>query len=193
MKKRANYMSDQINDISSDFFIGTYSLHKVEDTIQFAKKLAMYLLENDILALVGDLGAGKTTFTNYLFQALSKKKQPVTSPTFNLLLEYDITIQNKDTKLYHFDVYRMKEIDAFLDMGFDEYFYKSGITVIEWANYIKPILPKHTLWLSFLKEVDTDFSIANNGQIVLSEDEKSRSLYIYGNETWKKKLNHLCI
>ncbi|WP_141434460.1 tRNA (adenosine(37)-N6)-threonylcarbamoyltransferase complex ATPase subunit type 1 TsaE [Bacillus sp. 03113] len=108
-----------------------------EDTINFAKNLASFLKPGDVIALEGDLGAGKTTFTKGLAQGLEIKKN-VNSPTFTIIKEYEGIMP-----LYHMDVYRVE--DSFEDLGFDEYFNGEGVTVVEWAHLIKEQLPEEYL------------------------------------------------
>jgi tRNA threonylcarbamoyladenosine biosynthesis protein TsaE len=114
-------------------FISTQS----EDTMAFAMRLSKLLKPNDVLALEGDLGAGKTTFTKGLAQGLEVKKT-VNSPTFTIIKEY-----NGIMPLYHMDVYRLE--DSYEDLGFDEYFEGGGVTVIEWAHIIEEQLPEELL------------------------------------------------
>lgn len=108
-----------------------------EETMVFAERLAKLLRPKDVIALEGDLGAGKTTFTKGLARGLGIKKT-VNSPTFTIIKEYRGIMP-----LYHMDVYRLEESGE--DLGFDEYFYDNGVTVIEWAHYIKDYLPPELL------------------------------------------------
>ncbi|MBT2658481.1 tRNA (adenosine(37)-N6)-threonylcarbamoyltransferase complex ATPase subunit type 1 TsaE [Bacillus sp. ISL-18] len=107
------------------------------DTSQFAERLATYLQPGDVIALEGDLGAGKTTFTKGLAKGLEVKKT-VNSPTFTIIKEYRGRLP-----LYHMDVYRVA--DAYEDLGFDEYFEGEGVTVVEWAHLIEEQLPEERL------------------------------------------------
>jgi tRNA threonylcarbamoyladenosine biosynthesis protein TsaE len=107
------------------------------DTSQFAERLAKYLQPGDVIALEGDLGAGKTTFTKGLAKGLEVKKT-VNSPTFTIIKEYRGRLP-----LYHMDVYRVA--DAYEDLGFDEYFAGEGVTVVEWAHLIEEQLPEELL------------------------------------------------
>jgi tRNA threonylcarbamoyladenosine biosynthesis protein TsaE len=107
------------------------------ETMEFAKRLAKLLKPQDVIALEGDLGAGKTTFTKGLAEGLHITKT-VNSPTFTIIKEY-----KGDMPLYHMDVYRLE--DSFEDLGFDEYFEGNGVTVVEWAHIIEDQLPKELL------------------------------------------------
>lgn len=116
-----------------------------EETMNFSKRLAGFLQPGDVIALEGDLGAGKTTFTKGLALGLDIKRN-VNSPTFTIIKEYQGRMP-----LYHMDVYRVE--DSFEDLGFDEYFEGNGITVVEWAHLIEEQLPQELLMISlFLGE-----------------------------------------
>jgi len=116
-----------------------YELNTTNDreTAQFAEKLAEFLEPGDVIALEGDLGAGKTTFTKGLAKGLEVKKT-VNSPTFTIIKEYKGRLP-----LYHMDVYRVA--DAYEELGFDEYFEGDGVTVVEWAHLIEEQLPEELL------------------------------------------------
>ncbi|MCM3118461.1 tRNA (adenosine(37)-N6)-threonylcarbamoyltransferase complex ATPase subunit type 1 TsaE [Neobacillus sp. MER 74] len=115
-----------------------------EETSQFAERLAGLLKPGDVIALEGDLGAGKTTFTKGLAKGLEIKKT-VNSPTFTIIKEY-----KGNLPLYHMDVYRVA--DAFEDLGFDEYFEGDGVTVVEWAHLIGEQLPEERLTIYLYRE-----------------------------------------
>ncbi len=115
-----------------------------EETAQFAEKLGGQLQPGDVIALEGDLGAGKTTFTKGLAKGLDIKRT-VNSPTFTIIKEYQGRLP-----LYHMDVYRVA--DAMEDLGFDEYFEGDGVTVVEWAHLIKEQLPTELLTIYLYHE-----------------------------------------
>jgi tRNA threonylcarbamoyladenosine biosynthesis protein TsaE len=117
-----------------------------EQTFKFAKELAKKLHPGDVIALEGDLGAGKTTFTKGLASGLGIKRT-VNSPTFTIIKEYQGRIP-----LYHMDVYRVE--DSYEDLGFDEYFEGDGVAVIEWAHLIKEQLPDSLLTIYLFHEDD---------------------------------------
>lgn len=121
----------------------SYELLNAEQTKKFATKLAKYLEAGNLITLDGDLGVGKTTFTQGLAIGL-EINQIVNSPTFTIIKEY----YGKYT-LYHMDVYRLK--DGFDDIGFEEYFYGEGITVVEWPSIIQEILPNNYLEIKIEK------------------------------------------
>jgi len=115
-----------------------------EKTMNFSERLASMLSSGDVLALEGDLGAGKTTFTKGLARGLGVARN-VNSPTFTIIKEYQGRIP-----LYHMDVYRVE--DSFEDLGFDEYFDGNGVTVIEWAHLIEDQLPDELLTIYLYHE-----------------------------------------
>lgn len=119
-----------------------------EDTAQFAARLALLLKQGDLLALEGDLGAGKTTFTQGLAKGLGIKRI-VNSPTFTIIKEYHGRLP-----LYHMDVYRVE--NSFEDLGFDEYFEGDGVTVVEWAHLIDEQLPEERLTIYIYNEVNEE-------------------------------------
>jgi len=129
-----------------------------DETIKFGYKIGKLLKAGDIVCLMGDLGAGKTTLTQAITKGLDVDDY-VTSPTFTLINEYIGRYP-----VYHFDVYRINDIDEIYDLGYEEYFYSEGITIIEWANLIEEILP------------DTRINIEINRGDKLDE----RELLIYG-------------
>jgi tRNA threonylcarbamoyladenosine biosynthesis protein TsaE len=118
----------------------THQLASKEETIALGRKMASLLPANTVIALSGDLGAGKTTFVQGLGLGLHIQ-EPIQSPTFVLLNVYQ--------DLYHFDLYRLKNSKEFLDLGFDEYFHKGGICVIEWPDRIADLLPPQTIHIHF--------------------------------------------
>lgn len=116
-----------------------------------ALKLGKYLREGDVVALIGDLGTGKTTFVQKLAKAIGIKEN-VKSPTFNYVLEYT----SGRVPFYHFDVYRISEPLEIYELGYEDYVEGNGITVIEWANLIKSELPKVYIEISlFHKDEET--------------------------------------
>src|SRR5690625_3645954 len=117
------------------------------ETINIARKLGELVKSGDVIALEGDLGAGKTTFTKGLAEGLGVKRV-VNSPTFTIIKEYEGRIP-----LYHMDVYRLEFSDE--DIGFDEYFYGQGVTVVEWATFIEEFLPSKRLNISIETESES--------------------------------------
>lgn len=132
-----------------------------EETINFAKKIASQLKKGDILVLSGELGSGKTKFTEGILTYFGLESE-ISSPTFTIVNEY----ATKDINIYHFDVYRLSDIDEFYAIGGEEYFTK-GICIIEWGEIIQEALPKEYIKINFEKDInDENIRILN---IELSE------------------------
>lgn len=121
-----------------------------EETREFGHALADDLKPNDVLALIGDLGVGKTSLTKYIAEGLGVT-EAVTSPTFTIVAEH----HSGRMPLYHFDVYRLDSGKDMLDIGCDEYFDGGGVCVIEWADKVAEILPDRTKCI-FMEYVKTD-------------------------------------
>ena len=115
-----------------------YTSRSVEDTITLAENIESEKFENMVICLDGDLGSGKTVFVKG-FAASLGIKETVTSPTFNIIKEYN----SGECALYHMDVYRIKETDG--EVGIEDYFNKNGITIIEWSEMIRDLLPEERL------------------------------------------------
>ena len=132
--------------------------HNEEETAQFAQKLALMLSSGDVLALEGDLGAGKTAFTKGLAKGLGVSRT-VNSPTFTIIKEYKGRLP-----LYHMDVYRVSESEE--DLGFDEYFDGGGVTVVEWAHLIKDYLPSEilTIYIYRLSDISRRIVLEAKGE-----------------------------
>lgn len=117
------------------------------ETKEIGIYLASLLERGDVITLEGDLGAGKTTFTKGIAKGLGVKRA-VTSPTFMIIKEYD-----GELPFYHMDAYRLEHSDE--DIGFDEYFYGDGISVVEWASFIEDYLPEERLMIK-IEHVNTE-------------------------------------
>ena len=123
--------------------------NSAEETIAHGHAIAATLRRGDVLALCGDLGAGKTHFVKGLAAGLGATAS-VTSPTFTLIHEYP----GGRLPLFHFDFYRLDEEDEALKIGLDEYLDGDGACVIEWAEKFPALLPPHTRWLRFTHRED---------------------------------------
>lgn len=109
-----------------------------EETMDFAKEFGRSLIANSVVCFFGDLGSGKTTFIKGLVEGASQYPgEEVNSPTFTYLNIYS----GPYVTVYHFDLYRLRDVDEFLSMGFDEYLTAGGICCIEWSERIMQILP----------------------------------------------------
>lgn len=116
------------------------TLNSVEQTRRFAACLASFLTPGMVLCLTGDLGAGKTTFTQALAVALGVT-EPVSSPSFTIVHEY----HSGRFPLYHMDVYRIEEATELEDFGFDDYFAGKALIVVEWAERVESLLPENRI------------------------------------------------
>lgn len=133
-----------------------------------AKSLSKFVTEGDLIALIGDLGTGKTTFTQTFARYLGVLEN-LKSPTFNYVLEY----YSGRLPLYHFDVYRLLEAEEIYEIGFEDYLNNKGILIIEWADIIESELPREYIEIKFKYN-----------------DEKSREVEInyVGNEQKEKEM-----
>ncbi len=111
-----------------------------EDTREFGRRLAQALCPGTIVALVGDLGAGKTRLVQALAAALDVPPDEVNSPTFTLVQEYAGRFP-----IRHCDTYRLRDPNEFLDLGLDELFARDGIALVEWADRVTHLLPRDVL------------------------------------------------
>lgn len=123
------------------------TLRTREDTLALGRALGRLLRAGDVIALIGDLGAGKTTLTQGIAQGMGITER-VTSPTFTLVQEY-----GRETPLFHFDPYRLERPEDVSDFGFEEYLERGGVVVVEWADKIAALLPDERLTLT-LEEVE---------------------------------------
>ena len=124
----------------------TFTSNSENDTKQFAKNLASKLNIGDIIVLTGDLGSGKTKFTEGFLEFFGIQDE-ISSPTFNIVNEY----KYKNIKIFHFDVYRLESVDEFYEIGGDEYF-SNGICIIEWGEMIKEALPQEYIQINFERD-----------------------------------------
>lgn len=120
-----------------------------EQTREVGKKIAEQARQGSVFALIGDLGVGKTVFTKGFAEGLGINES-ISSPTFTLVNEY----YDGRLPFYHFDVYRIEEADELEMIGFDEYLYGNGVTLIEWANRIPELLPANTVWITIEKDYE---------------------------------------
>lgn len=119
------------------------------ETLDFGRACARLVKNTAVFALRGELGAGKTTFVKGVIKELGVKKEAV-SPTFTLLKQYSLSGNWKGWTLYHFDLYRLKSAQDFLNEGFGEIFKEpKSIILIEWPERISDILPKERIDVSF--------------------------------------------
>ena len=124
----------------------TFTSHSSDETMDFASKLASKSKIGDVIVLNGELGAGKTKFTEGFLKYFGLDKE-ISSPTFNIVNEY----KNSEITIYHFDVYRLEDVTEFYAIGGEEYF-SSGICLIEWGELIEEALPENCTKINFSKD-----------------------------------------
>ncbi|MCX5715843.1 MAG: tRNA (adenosine(37)-N6)-threonylcarbamoyltransferase complex ATPase subunit type 1 TsaE [Candidatus Omnitrophica bacterium] len=130
------------------------------ETIALGAKLAKTLKPGDVIALIGELGSGKTTLTKGIARGLGVKGcRYVNSPSFVIIKEYP----GKKILMYHFDVFRLDSSGGHGTIGYEEYFYGGGVCVVEWADRIKKLLPKKYI------EVKIDIMKGNNRKISIKK------------------------
>ncbi len=128
--------------MDTDIFISKSEL----DTFNFAKDFAKKSKKGDIIVLTGELGSGKTKFTQG-FLSFFNLGDEVSSPTFNIVNEYI----SENVNIYHFDIYRLHDSSEFLAIGGDEYF-NTGICILEWGNIISDVLPPKYIEICFSRD-----------------------------------------
>jgi len=149
------------------------------ETFSLGERLAAYLPPGTVIALTGELGAGKTLFAKGIAKGLKVTDQ-VTSPTFTIINEYQGLVP-----LYHIDAYRLEEGSGIEELGFEEYFNSSGITLIEWPERIKNYLPLSYLRINIEKGQDQSgsefrilsfFPIGSEWDNVIGEFENNENI-----------------
>ncbi|MFQ6003308.1 MAG: tRNA (adenosine(37)-N6)-threonylcarbamoyltransferase complex ATPase subunit type 1 TsaE [Candidatus Zixiibacteriota bacterium] len=130
-----------------------------EETFEFGRALAKELKAGSVAALTGPLGSGKTVLIQGICSGLGVTEF-VTSPSFVIINEYPGKV-----RVYHFDLYRLERIEEFVKLGYEEYFYSNGITLIEWAEKIKNFLPEERMEinLEILSENERKISVTRLG------------------------------
>ncbi|MCI8308022.1 MAG: tRNA (adenosine(37)-N6)-threonylcarbamoyltransferase complex ATPase subunit type 1 TsaE [Lachnospiraceae bacterium] len=123
-----------------------------DDTYAFAKKLGEQVLAGTVILLSGDLGTGKTVFAQGFADGLGVD-DIVNSPTFTIMNIYD----NGRMPLYHFDVYRIADSSEMEELGYEEYFYGDGVTLVEWPEMIEDIIPKDAVGIKIEKNPEKGF------------------------------------
>lgn len=115
-----------------------------EQTQAFGQNLSRRLEPGSVVALMGPLGSGKTVLIQGICAGLGVERV-VTSPTFVIINEYPGKCRGSPTWVYHFDLYRLENVEEFIRLGYEEYFYGKGITLIEWAEKVEAFLPEKRL------------------------------------------------
>ena len=123
-----------------------------EETFQFGEKLGREAKPGQIFTLNGDLGTGKTVFTQGFAAGLGIT-EPVNSPTFTIVQIYE----EGRMPFYHFDVYRIGDVEEMDEIGYEDCFYGEGVCLIEWAELIEEILPEHVIAVTIEKDLEQGF------------------------------------
>ena len=123
-----------------------------EETFALGEKIGRECEPGQVFTLIGDLGVGKTVFTQGVAKGLGIK-EPVNSPTFTIVQEYE----EGRLPFYHFDVYRIGDVEEMEEIGYEDYFYSDGICLIEWANLIEEILPEKYWQITIAKDLQKGF------------------------------------
>ena len=133
-------------------------IKNLDEMEHFAEILTKYVGSKDVILLNGDLGAGKTTLTQFIGKYLGVKRN-INSPTFNIIKSY----KGKELKLHHMDCYRLEDSDE--DLGFNEYFEDDAVTIIEWSQFIQEFLPEEYLVINIttINESQRQINIAAKG------------------------------
>lgn len=141
-----------------------------EETYNLGVEIGRQLKPGDIVCLDGDLGVGKTVFSQGVAAGLGIK-EPICSPTFTLIQEYE----EGRIPLYHFDVYRIDSPWDMDDLGYEDYFYGEGACLIEWGSLIRELLPENTVYITISKDIEKGFDyrrieISDNHDFASLED-----------------------
>ena len=123
-----------------------------KDTYELGEKIGQMAKPGMVISLTGDLGVGKTVFTQGLAKGLGIE-EPVNSPTFTIVQVYE----EGRLPLYHFDVYRIGDIEEMDEIGYEDYFYGEGVCLIEWADLIREILPEQMCRVTIEKDLEKGF------------------------------------
>lgn len=123
-----------------------------EETQELGKKMGKEAKPGDVYTLIGDLGVGKTVFTQGIADGL-EIEESICSPTFTIVQVYE----DGRMPFYHFDVYRIGDIEEMDEIGYEDYFYGEGLCMIEWANLIEEIIPEHHKEITIEKDLEKGF------------------------------------
>jgi len=126
--------------------------HSPEETFAFGKSLGEQAVPGQVICLDGDLGVGKTVFTQGFAEGL-EIAGPVNSPTFTIVQVYE----EGRLPLYHFDVYRIGDVEEMDEIGYEDYFYGEGVALIEWSTLIEEIIPETAIHVTIEKDVEQGF------------------------------------
>ena len=142
----------------------TYETFSAEGTAALGEKIGQNAKPGEVYTLVGDLGVGKTVLTQGIAHGLGIT-EPICSPTFTIVQVYE----TGRMPFYHFDVYRIADIEEMDEIGYEDYFYGEGLTMIEWANLIEEILPPNRMEITIAKDLQKGFDYR---KIIVKEVQK---------------------
>ena len=123
-----------------------------KETFDFGRSLGESAKPGTVYTLIGDLGVGKTVLTQGMAKGL-EIEEPISSPTFTIVQVYE----DGRLPLYHFDVYRIGDVEEMEEIGYEDYFYGEGVSLIEWANLIEEILPEQYTEIKIEKDLEKGF------------------------------------
>ncbi|MGN0428170.1 MAG: tRNA (adenosine(37)-N6)-threonylcarbamoyltransferase complex ATPase subunit type 1 TsaE [Agathobacter sp.] len=123
-----------------------------QETLELGRQLGRNAKPGEVYTLIGDLGVGKTVLTQGIAEGL-EITEPICSPTFTIVQVYE----EGRMPFYHFDVYRIGDVEEMEEIGYEDYFYGDGLTMIEWANLIEEILPEHYRRITIEKDLEKGF------------------------------------
>lgn len=129
-----------------------YETNSAEETFELGRKLGEQALAGQIYTLSGDLGTGKTVFTQGFAKGLGIE-EAVNSPTFTIVQIYD----GGRLPFYHFDVYRIGDIEEMEEIGYEDCFYGQGVSMVEWAELIQDLIPEHAIPVLIEKDLEKGF------------------------------------
>ena len=129
-----------------------YETYSAQETRTLGEKIGLQAAPGEVYTLTGDLGVGKTVFTQGVAKGLGID-EPVNSPTFTILQVYE----EGRMPFYHFDVYRIGDVEEMEEIGYEDCFYGQGVSIIEWANLIEEILPEHYRRVTIEKNPEMGF------------------------------------
>ena len=144
--------------------------NSAEETFAFGKKIGEMAKPGQIYTMIGDLGVGKTVFTQGLARGLDIT-EPISSPTFTIIQEYE----EGRLPFYHFDVYRIGDIEEMEEIGYDDYFFGNGVCMIEWANLIEELIPDSRIQVTIEKDLEKGFDYRKI--TIGSQDERSLEVF----------------
>lgn len=129
-------------------------IKSIDDIATAAREFAALMGDETVYAFYGDMGAGKTTFINALCRELGVEDDPTSSPSFAIVNEYrsDTTAE----LIYHFDLYRLEDIEEALDFGIEDYFDSGALCLLEWPERIEPLLPDDVVRVKISVDADDD-------------------------------------